>query len=117
MPSKSALTWRAGGCFDYTVQPGKSRQGGGLSMEDVDRQYRSHYDSHFAGSSLGYNQIRSAYQFGAREAKDHRFSHEDWAEAEPTLRQDWEAAHSDMSWDDVRDAIFTGWQVAHTTSP
>jgi hypothetical protein len=82
-------------------------------MDDFELQFHSH----FAGSNLGYQQIRSAYQFGAQEARDSRLRQSDWAAAEHTLRQDWEAAHPDMHWNDVREAIFTGWQVAHTTTP
>jgi hypothetical protein len=86
-------------------------------MDDYEPQFLSHYDRHFAGSNLGYQEIRSAYHFGAQGAKDSRFSHKDWTEAELTLQKDWEATHPEMRWNDVRDAVFNGWQVAHTATP
>ncbi len=86
-------------------------------MEDFEPQFRRHFESRFLGSHLGYDQIRSAYYFGAEEAKDSRYRQENWSDVEQSLHKDWETSHPDMGWDDVRDAVFTGWQVAHTTTP
>jgi hypothetical protein len=86
-------------------------------MEEYEPQYRSHYDSHFASTHLGYNEIRSAYHFGAHAARDNRFSRAEWNAVEPTIQQDWEASHPELKWSAVKDAVFTGWQLAHTTTP
>jgi hypothetical protein len=79
---------------------------------EEDRFWRENYRSRpYASEGRNYEELRPAYRFGTEAANRHQG--QDWSEAEPELRQDWERyehrGESRSTWDQVKDAARDAW--------
>lgn len=75
---------------------------------DFDRDFRSDFDTRYAGRNYQYERYQPAYEFGSSYAVDERYRNRDWAQVEPDLRRDWET-RGHGTWQDFKDSIRYGW--------
>jgi uncharacterized membrane protein len=81
-----------------------------LSMYDAD--FRSHYQTHYAGGGYTYEQYEPAYRYGHTLGADAHYQGRDWRDLEEDARLYWTTYHSDSPWENFKDAIRHGWERA-----
>jgi hypothetical protein len=68
-------------------------EGMGAYGDDEDREYRRHYETpEYRLADRGYEDVRPAYVFGHMAARNPALAGRSFAEAEPELERDWNAA-------------------------
>jgi uncharacterized protein (TIGR02271 family) len=87
------------------VQPLKGETG---TADDSD--FRTHFKTHFVGTSDEYEDYEPAYRFGQAMRSDSRYTRRQWEDAEPELRYDWESRNPHSSWDRFKAAARHGWE-------
>jgi hypothetical protein len=70
--------------------------------------YQRHWQSAYSQLGGRYEDYDSAYRYGSTVAGSERFRNYHWAEVEPDLRSDWEAAHPESAWEKIKDAVRYG---------
>lgn len=78
-----------------------------------EKDLRTHYDLHYAGTGVSYDRYLAAYRYGYRLAHDDRYRDHLWRDIEPDVRRQWEAEHPG-SWYTFADAIQYMWGAHHT---
>jgi uncharacterized protein (TIGR02271 family) len=78
---------------------------------DRDDAFRSHYNTHFSGTGHTFDYYQPGYQYGWDLAHSRNYRSMDWSAIENDARMQWER-HNANTWDQVKDAIHYGWQVA-----
>jgi Domain of unknown function (DUF2382) len=73
-----------------------------------EREFRSHYDTAFAGRGAPYDRWAPAYRYGYDVATDPRYRDRDWAAVETDFRRGWEQRHQG-TWEEFKEAIRYGW--------
>jgi hypothetical protein len=100
--------------FPYGSQSGA----GDLNLTDnqslSDDDYRSHWQTNYAGSGGRYEDHAPAYQYGSRLAGDERYSSTQWNDIEPQVRTDWESNNAGHPWEKAKDAVRYGWEKMTT---
>jgi len=91
---------------------GGAATSGRRSFDDLDDEFRQHYQSNFASSGVSYEDIQPAYRGGYEMRGDSRFANSDWDSAEPELRQRWESEHPGSAWERIKAAFRRGWDRA-----
>jgi uncharacterized protein (TIGR02271 family) len=82
-----------------------------------DADLRSHYQNTFASSGGRYEDYAPAYSFGDQMARDERYRGRNFNVVEADLRQDYQRAHPDSSWERLKAAVRYGWdRVSGTRS-
>ncbi len=78
------------------------------SLAQDDAEFRRHWQGTYAHSGGRYEDYDAAYRYGYTTAGSDRFKNYRWDDAEPQMRQDWEAQHPESAWDKVKDAVRYG---------
>lgn len=58
---------------------------------DDDTYYRSHYDTHLAGSGMDYDSVKPAYSYGSEMRKSELYRNRPWDDIEGDLRKGWDS--------------------------
>ena len=88
----------------------KTEQASIADMSAHEQEFRRNYDSRYANSDLTYEQVRPAYRFGYKLAKDPQYSGSNWENVLSEARSNWEDGYPG-SWNRYKDAIHYGWQL------
>jgi uncharacterized protein (TIGR02271 family) len=65
-------------------------QGAGMSGQDLDPEYRTHYQQAFGRSGQQYEAIAPAYRYGSQLGADPRYRGRNWDIVRDEARRDWE---------------------------
>jgi hypothetical protein len=76
-----------------------------------DLNYRTHYDTIYAGTGYDYSRYEPAYRFGHDLATDEFYQDYLWMDIEPEVRRHWEESNEGM-WEEFKDAVRHGWEQA-----
>jgi uncharacterized protein (TIGR02271 family) len=79
-----------------------------LDRDFDDSQFRSDFETRYAGRGYQYDRYAPAYQFGSTLSRDARYSNRDWNTIEPEVRRDWES-RGHGAWEDFKDSVRYGW--------
>jgi uncharacterized protein (TIGR02271 family) len=94
---------------DVDVQQVGAEQAGGTSGFDAyDADFRSNFQSTFAGKGATYEQYAPAYRYGYDLARHPQYSSGDWAEVEPEARRSWEQKNAG-TWEQFKDVVRHAW--------
>ena len=77
--------------------------------DDVDTEFRTHYDSTFGSQGLSYEQCAPAYRLGYGLGSDRRSTQGDWRASEADARRRWEERNPG-TWDRFSSAIRYAWE-------
>lgn len=80
------------------------------SWSDYEPEFRTHYQSLYAGTGRSYAYYRPAYLYGCDLASSSRYQDYSWAQVEPEARRSWEERNGVGSWEKVNDAVHTSWK-------
>jgi hypothetical protein len=94
---------------ERTASPGPEQAGVG-DMSAYEEDLHLDYDFRYAHTGLTYEQVRHAYRFGYKLAKDPQYRGFEWENLLPEARSDWEKGYPG-SWNRYKDAIYYGWQL------
>ncbi|MCK6531149.1 DUF2382 domain-containing protein [Myxococcota bacterium] len=83
--------------------------------EKAEPQFRAHYEQ--TGVPGRWSDVEPAYRFGHATAYDRRYQARTFAEAEPDLRQEWEARGGRTPWAEVRTKVHDAWHRVRGTTP
>ena len=72
--------------------------------------YRSDYQTRFAGSRHSYDDVAPAYRYGATMASDQRYANRSWDDIETSARGDWESRYPTSTWEEMKAAVRHGWE-------
>ena len=89
---------------------GHYEQAGVVGMRAYEEDLHLDYDFRYAHTGLTYEQVRHAYRFGYKLAKDPQYSASNWENVEPIARSNWENGFPG-SWIRYKHAIYYGWQL------
>lgn len=122
--------WRKEGWkgFDETGQPytttttgygettgrmmtGQTAMAGG-DFDTYEPEFRNHYQATYSNTGYGFDQLRPAYKFGYNMGREDRFQGQNWNQAEPMLKREFQQDFPNQSWDTFRDAVYQGWETA-----
>jgi hypothetical protein len=76
--------------------------------------YRSHYDTTYAGIGYDYSRYEPAYRFGHDLATDDFYRDYTWMDVEPEVRRHWEESN-EGTWEEFKDAVRHAWDQAKST--
>lgn len=71
--------------------------------------FKSHYQTHYAGSGYDYHHYRLAYKYGFDLALDAHHQKMEWKTVEPLARQNWNEGTMGL-WSQHRHAVLYGWE-------
>jgi CHAD domain-containing protein len=77
--------------------------------EPDDEQFRSHWQSNYAGAGTSYDDYAPAYQYGYTMARNDTYRGRQWDDAETGLRSVWERQHPGSAWENFKAAVRHGW--------
>jgi hypothetical protein len=77
-------------------------------VSDYDADYRSDFDTRYAGRGYRYEEEAPAYQFGAMCATNVQYRDRDWETIEPEVRREWESRRTGP-WERFKESIRYGW--------
>jgi uncharacterized protein (TIGR02271 family) len=72
--------------------------------------FRSDFDTRYAGTGRNYDDVAPAYRYGATLASDQRYANRSWDEIEPSARSDWETRNPHSTWEETKAAAQHGWE-------
>ena len=72
--------------------------------------FRSDFDTRYAGTNRSYDDVAPAYRYGATLASDQRYANRSWDEIEPSARSDWETRNPHSTWEETKAAARHGWE-------
>jgi uncharacterized protein (TIGR02271 family) len=108
----SGGTATSGGNVSGGSISGASTSGGRRSFNELEDEFRSDYQTHFANTGASYEELQPAYRGGYELRGDSRFADSSWDDVEPDLRQRWESEHPGSAWERVKAAVRRGWDRA-----
>jgi hypothetical protein len=76
-------------------------------FDDYDRDFRSDWETHYRDTGVGYERYRPAYQYGWQLGE--QYQGRAWNDFAASARTDWEKAHPDDAWEDMKDAVEHAW--------
>jgi len=83
-------------------------------MDDDSTYYHTHYESNYASSGAGYDDVAPAYRYGNEMRKSDSYRGRHWDDAETDLKNDWHSrygAHDERSaWERIKAAVRHGWE-------
>ena len=82
------------------------------SLSTCERDFRQHFEEHYAALDLPYESLSHAYWFGFEMANDPRFRGRMFREVEPAIRNEYSNLYPGSDWDRAWDALFYGWEKA-----
>ncbi len=80
------------------------------SSADYDRDFRSHFQTTYGNTGRDYNTYEPAYRYGYEASNDQRYSGRNYSDVENDLRTDYEGRNGQGAWENVKDAVRTGWE-------
>ncbi len=83
--------------------PGDGRQ------EFDDSDFRADFDKRYAASGASYDTYQPAYRYGYDIASDPRYQGRSFDEVESDLRTDYGRRYPNSKWEEMKDAIRSGW--------
>ncbi len=89
----------------------QGKQVKGRDFDAYDDRFRKHFDQRYRGSNASYDQYRPAYQYGYNLGTTARYQNSDWNQVEPEAERRWEETNPNVSWDQVDEAVKTGFQA------
>jgi uncharacterized protein (TIGR02271 family) len=95
--------------LDSTPQGTRSSVGTAYAG-DYDNDYRTHWQTTYAGSGGRYEDYDPAYRYGTTLASDERYRSRSWNEIEPDARRDWESRNPGSAWEKFKGAAQHGWE-------
>jgi hypothetical protein len=82
---------------------------------DDSTYYHSHYESTYAASGTGYDDVAPAYRYGNEMRSSDTYRDRSWDDAEGDLKNDWHSkygAHDEPSaWERIKAAVRHGWDT------
>jgi hypothetical protein len=90
--------------------PSRAQVGSQTYSEPDDDQFRSHWQSNYAGSGVSYDEYAPAYRYGYTMAESDTYRGRQWDDAETSLRSDWERQHPGSAWENFKAAVRHGWE-------
>ncbi|MBA2663443.1 MAG: YsnF/AvaK domain-containing protein [Bradymonadaceae bacterium] len=81
------------------------------SVQDFDKDFRSHYDQNYAGGEYAYDDYAVGYRYGTMLSEDQRHKDKDWSGVETSARTQWEDRNKG-TWDKFKDAVRHGYEKA-----
>ena len=82
----------------------------GATQDASGLDFRSDFQTRYAGTSRSYDDVAPAYRYGATLASDQRYANRSWDEIETSARGDWESRYPTSTWDDTKAAVRHGWE-------
>ena len=79
-----------------------------VDVQQLDREFRSNYQTAHANRGGNYDQYAPAYRFGYELANDRRYANSDWNAVEADARRSWSSQNGGR-WDDFKEAVKYGW--------
>jgi stress response protein YsnF len=80
------------------------------SFNDYDQDFRSDFQKNYGSTGANYDRYAPAYQYGYQLGNDPQYVSGDWNDVETRARGDWANRGSGSSWDDMKQAVRTGWE-------
>jgi uncharacterized protein (TIGR02271 family) len=74
-------------------------------------RYRAHWEQRYGQRGGRWEEYEPGYRYAWEMRSDPRYRDRAWSEAEPELRQDWEARYRDKPWDRAADVIRDAWET------
>lgn len=93
------------------VEGGRGTSGG---YADYDRDFRSHFQTAYGNTGRDYSEYEPAYRYGAESRG--RYAGRNYADVERDLRSDYEGRYGQGAWENVKDAVRTGWERVKDTA-
>lgn len=89
---------------------GTQRSGQASNYDMYDSGFRTHWQSNYGNSGIGYERYQPAYRYGYTLANDQRYSGRNWNEIESDVRRDWESRNQGP-WENFKDSIRHSWET------
>ncbi len=85
------------------------------SFNDYDQDFRTDFQKNYGSTGATYDRYAPAYQYGYQLGNDPQYVSGDWNDVETRAKGDWANRGSGSSWDDVKQAVRTGWEKTKNT--
>jgi uncharacterized protein (TIGR02271 family) len=72
--------------------------------------FRSDFETRYAGTSRSYDDVAPAYRYGATLASDQRYANRSWDDIESSARSDWQTRYPNSTWEEMKAAVRHGWE-------
>lgn len=72
--------------------------------------FRSDFETRYAGTSRSYDDVAPAYRYGATLASDQRYANRSWDDIEASARSDWQTRNPNSTWEEAKAAVRHGWE-------
>ena len=79
---------------------------------DREADFRQHFEKHYAGEGVSYEEVAPAYEFGFEIARDAKFRGKKFHDVEAEVKSAYLKRYPDADWDKHWDALFYGWEKA-----
>lgn len=86
-----------------------------VKVEELDNEFRTDYDTAFAGKGYTYDQVRPAYDFGTELAGTTRPGDRDWKMVSPEARRSFQQRYPNNQWEVFEPAVRYGFDRACRT--
>jgi uncharacterized protein (TIGR02271 family) len=80
------------------------------SQDPSAMDFRSDFQTRYAGSGRAYDDVAPAYRYGVALASDQRYASRSWDDIEGGARSDWESRYPDSAWEEMKAAVRHGWE-------
>jgi hypothetical protein len=87
----------------------------GRSFDDYDEDFRSDFQKNYSSTGATYDRYAPAYQYGYQLGNNPQYVSGDWNDVETRAKSDWATQGSGSSWEDVKQAVRTGWERTKNT--
>ncbi len=82
------------------------------TADDRESDFRQHFDKHYAGEGVSYEDVAPAYEYGFEIARDSKFRGQKFHDVEAEIKSAYLKRYPDADWDRQWDALFYGWEKA-----
>jgi uncharacterized protein (TIGR02271 family) len=87
----------------------EANAGSARDTDDVNTDFRRHFDTNYASTGATYDTYSPAYRYGYEMANDPRYRGKDFSSVESDLRTDYGRRYPNSTWERMKDAIRYGW--------
>lgn len=95
--------------FSRDVEDSEVRVGQLPGSIHDDDDYRSHWNSNFAGSGKSYDDVAPAYEYGSAMRRSELYRGRPFDDVETDLRADWTQRNPGSTWESIKAAVRHGW--------
>jgi hypothetical protein len=79
--------------------------------------FEDHYQRRYANTGRHYEYFEPGYRYGFDIAYDERYRSYSWHQVLAEVRKDWGRRYPGLSFQEMSDAIYSGWQLARGEKP